>query len=221
MYCPVCQCEYVAGVTFCADCQVDLVAELAAANPGQGAGDSSTDDSRWVLLWSGGDPRRQEELCSILEEEQIPARSSLEGGLLNLAAYASFDVYVPASLVPKATDVLRQVALAEEEWRRSGGAASLELPAEDDAETSGGSSRNATWYAEDATSEIWSGANKDLARMITASLRENAIQFRADPDIALLENLPEGSRAQKIFVLPNDEERAREIVQQIVDAVAP
>jgi hypothetical protein len=227
MYCPVCHCEYVAGVTFCADCQAALVENRPGGAPGAEAAEGSAADSHWVLLWSAGDPRRQEDLCAVLEDEKIPARGSLEGGLLNLAAYDAYDVYVPAALVPRAKEVLRQFAASEEEWQRSGGAAALELPAEEEVpaeldvpEPTG------QWHPDDATSEVWSGANTDLASMIAASLRENMIRFRADPDDADLESVPPGSAPRdagphKLFVLPQDDARARGIVRQIVDAVAP
>lgn len=218
MFCPVCHCEYVAGITVCADCQVPLVPELSG-----GASTEPELDAPWTLVWSGGDPGRREELRAALEEEQIPARSSQEGGLLNLAAYESFDVYVPTPLVPKATEILREIAVAEEEWRRKAGTGVLELPAEEDVESDAPASElsepAAEWHADDATSEIWSGDNAALTSMIAASLRENRINFRTDPEETVMENASD-SRPQAIFVAPEDEVRAKGIVRQIVDAAA-
>ena len=158
-----------------------------------------------------------------LEEEQIPARSSQEGGLLNLASYAAFDVYVPTPLAPKATEILREIAVAEEEWRRKAGTGVLELPAEEDVESDAPASEPsepaAEWHADDATSEIWSGDNAALTSMIAASLRENRINFRTDPEETVMENASD-SRPQAIFVAPEDEVRAKGIVRQIVDAAA-
>jgi hypothetical protein len=223
MYCPVCHCEYVARVTVCPDCQVALVPELPGASSGE-----SPSDAPWTLIWSGGDPRRHEELCAVLEDEKIPVRSSLDSGLLGLGA--SLDIYVPTPVATKAIDVLREIAAAEEEWRQSAGAGELELAAEDDLEASGTSEASAAWYPEDATVEIWSGENGELASMIAASLRENMIRFRAArdgeaPDGAAPDDPPDnampGSRTLRLFVLPEDDARARGIVRQIVDAVAP
>ena len=218
MYCPVCHCEYVARVTVCPDCQVALVPEL----PGASSADSPS-DSHWTLIWAGGDPRRHEELCAVLEEEEIPVRKSLDSGLLGLGA--SLDIYVPTPMVPKATEVLREIAAAEAEWQQSAEAGALELPDEDGAAASDDSTATAAWYPEDATSEIWSGENAELASMIAASLRENMIRFRADRDDASLENAapdnPARSRSMRLFVLPGDAARAKGIVRQIVDAVAP
>jgi len=67
------------------------------------------------------------------------------------------------------------------------------------------------WYPEDASLEIWSGNLPELGEMIVASLRENQIHGRLD-----------GTEGKcSLFVLPDDESRAREIVREIIDAAPP
>jgi hypothetical protein len=68
------------------------------------------------------------------------------------------------------------------------------------------------WDPEDATVEVWSENGEETTWMIEASLRENNIYSRTDV-------LADGSR--KVFVAPNDESRAREIVHEIKDATPP
>jgi hypothetical protein len=59
---------------------------------------------------------------------------------------------------------------------------------------------------DDATIEVASEKNRDVAGMIVLALRENDIESR-------MTTLSDGSR--KIFVAPQDESFAREIIQEI------
>jgi len=92
----------------------------------------------------------------------------------------------------------------------------MELPAEDDVVTAPDLDHDDwdpdNWNPEDATVEVWSENGEETAWMIEASLRENNIDSRTDV-------LADGSR--KVFVVPNDENRAREIVHEIKDATPP
>ena len=92
----------------------------------------------------------------------------------------------------------------------------MELPAEDDAVTAPDLDHNDwdpdNWNPEDATVEVSSESSDEITEMIEASLRENNIYSRTDA-------LEDGS--QKVFVMPNDEARAREIVHEIKDATPP
>jgi hypothetical protein len=221
MYCPVCHCEYVAGIALCSDCQAALVQELPK--------ESAAENKHLVLLWAGGDPRRHEELCALLESEQIPVETSLGGNLLGLTS--ALEIYVPSELAPKAKELLNETALLEEEWQQSAGgdAATQEEIEELAAEEAAGTRRNFPrakhWYPEDATAQVWSGHDINLASMISASLRENMIPSRTDSAHDSTQSSPDAAKtladARGIFVLPEDQSRAREIVRQIVDAVPP
>jgi hypothetical protein len=68
------------------------------------------------------------------------------------------------------------------------------------------------WFPEDATVEVFSEAAPVYANMIEMSLRENLIRCRRDA-------LDGG--VTKLFVLPQSEVRAREIIHEIVDDVPP
>ena len=67
------------------------------------------------------------------------------------------------------------------------------------------------WNAEEATAEGWSGEQSYLGQMIEMALRENQIHARFEK--------AEGRNA--IFVLPEDEARAREIVREVVEGTPP
>jgi hypothetical protein len=67
------------------------------------------------------------------------------------------------------------------------------------------------WHPEDATAEVWSAESAELVDMLGSSLRENQIHFR----------LMQAGGKHRLFVLPEDEARAREIVREIVEGVSP
>jgi hypothetical protein len=95
----------------------------------------------------------------------------------------------------------------------------MELPAEDEFPTderTQGDWDPTNWYPEDATVEVWSRLDSDVAFnkgwMIELALKENRILSRADVR-------EDGTRS--VFVRPEDESRAREIVREIVEGAPP
>lgn len=97
---------------------------------------------------------------------------------------------------------------------------------------------------EDANVEVWSGPDAPTANMIGLSLRENEIPFRRDPDPReagaaesaarrepLDSRIPSSARAAStaageagaitIFVYPEEERRAREIIREILSGSPP
>jgi hypothetical protein len=89
---------------------------------------------------------------------------------------------------------------------------------ESDAEAesaSGGDVRAAeasgSWYPEDATALVWDGDAADWRNMIEMSLKENDIRMRWEM---------KGGKPQ-LFVMPEDEVRAKEIVREILEGQAP
>ncbi len=65
------------------------------------------------------------------------------------------------------------------------------------------------WYPEDATVQIWSGGgDEDFSSAIEMALKENLIHCRVDGD---------SEEKKVVFVMPEDESRAREIVREIIE----
>lgn len=244
MYCPLCGAEYRPGFTICSDCQVALVPErprAASANP---SNDDSSVDASYALVWSGSDARIHAEICEALSRRKIPLRTlDTDDRLFNLATRAAFEVYVPADLVKSAREAIKQVDAVEESVAPSESDI-LEIPAEDDSpddedEEERRDSRGVD--PQDASVEIWSGQNRELAAMIVSSLRENHIPCRSDPDLSephLAEspgiaerdiagpdlsenNVSNETHATRLFVFPDDEKSAKEIVREIVNAAPP
>ena len=154
-----------------------------------------------VRVWSGDDDRLRAEACSALERAGItPHPVSREDHLFAPSEHPRFEVYVAADVAAAAKAVLDAQVLSAEEWDQLEDSGALELPDEDVPEVRSASRRRTDWHPEDATAEIWSGADTDLARMIAASLRENQIDCRIEtisPEEADAENAPPDAIAEK------------------------
>lgn len=68
------------------------------------------------------------------------------------------------------------------------------------------------WSLESATSEVWTLRAADNSSVVELSLRENLIHFRSEF---------QEDGACKIFVRPEDEPAAREIIREIVEGAPP
>jgi hypothetical protein len=210
MICPQCKCEYVDGVTHCADCDVDLVESLADPH-GDAVGTSSDAELRGV--WGGEDQEEFAAVSARLKEAGIPFRVNQRGRefLTGLGQY--FEIGVPAGSYEQAKEIIdKDFLVAADETNDP---SVMELPAEDDDATAKDIDREwdpENWYPEDATVEVWSGTNEQDAAMIEASLRENNVHARTE--------VAEGGSG-KIFVMPGDASRAKEIVREIAEGAPP
>jgi hypothetical protein len=228
MYCPSCGAEYRAGFTTCSDCQVELVNEPAIAGV-PGVRGAPSQSGGFALIWSGGNPQTHEAIREALEHAGIDARTiRAEEHLILAWSHARFEIWVPAEQAEQAHELLQQLGSGEEP--EPGEADASEIPAEDDepeGESDGEREARARGPAhpDAAAAEAWAGGDAEMGAMIRASLRENGIYFSAGPD------KPDGPEPQNesegdapgegIFVLPEDEARAREIVREIVEGTPP
>jgi hypothetical protein len=225
MICPKCGAEYRQGFTQCADCGVDLVAGppgqalaafLSDQAPGRGCPEELGDPNEdpFCSFWKGSDDRVRTELCTVLDEAGIPHKTLYrQDHLFNFNNQSRYEVGVPASRYEKAELAIKDAFGTDEE---TGEDAVPLLPAPDqnpadfEKELRDAIQDANEWlgprYPEDATVEVWSGDNIDLIDMIEMSLRESDLLVRT-------EKSPGPAR---IFVLPEDEARAKEIVREIV-----
>jgi hypothetical protein len=216
MFCPACRAEYVQGVEVCSDCQVALVYDL----PGE---PEAPQDVYFVRLWQGGDPHRKSEVCAALERGGIPFRENRREDPFITANFAGFEVYVPNTRLAEAKDLVGEDETTREEWERAEElvqAGAFELSAEEADDYPEMPERAEEWLPEDASAEIWAGNDASLASGIRACLKELHIPCRTDPPEEPSDDSDDVT-AQKIFVLPEDAERAREIVREIVEAAPP
>jgi hypothetical protein len=220
MICPQCHSEYPMGYSSCAKCHVALVRELSEERQDEEHTPSSREVSGdtfadpFCAFWHGDDARLQSELCAVLDEAKIPYRTvSRTDRLFNIKSEDAFRISVPFSLFEKAELAIKEAFGTDEE---TGAVAVLTLPApsswaefadfsHDDEDVAD------IWYPEDSTVEIWSGGPRGLTEKLSDSLHENRIHWR----------WMEVEGKAHLFVEPGDEERAREIVREIVEGAPP
>jgi len=180
-------------------------------------GDSGEDP--FCSFWKGADARVCAELCTVLDEAGIPHKTiHRQDHLFNIANQSPYELGVPASLYEKAELEVKE-AFGTDEETGAGAVPLLPPPHGDSADFEKGlhdaiADAN-EWlgprYPEDATVEVWSGPEMDAGDMIEMSLKENDVMTRVESD----------SQRVKLFVLPEDEARAREIVREIVEGAPP
>ncbi len=213
MFCPQCHAEYRLGFTRCSDCDVDLVDELAQSTSEE-AISSSTDFSNASLerVWSGDDQAECVWICRRLKDADILYLVREQDQQSRKAREQNFVILVSQSNSQAAVEIINEGKFdftdSEEDQ------AIMEIPARDDlrVEDVHGDWNPSGWFPEDATLEIWNGNPKKSGSIIEMSLRENRINYRVEM---------QGEELKRVFVLPEDETRAREIVREVVEGVPP
>jgi hypothetical protein len=226
MFCPQCNAEYRPGFTRCADCDVDLVNEPPEyALAGQGpANPGDPNEDPFCSFWKGEDARVHAELCEVLDEAGIPHKSVFRRDhLFNLSNFPGYQVGVPFSLFERAEKAVQEAFGTEDAEERetlntprllgSQQETIRKLPAtmtpapEEDIPGPPNAGEETDWYPEDATTSVWSTDANEPSDFLVAALHENGISCRVDQ---------QGTRA-KLYVLPDDATRAREIVREVVE----
>jgi len=163
-----------------------------------------------VLLWAGEDPAVHSALLEDLEAAQIQFSDKALGDdevaptadplPIDWKPRFGFEVAVLSTDLFAAQQVLEK--LLDEE------PADLEIPAQDAA-----SAEPPLVVATEThpTVEVWSGSDERIAQFLTAALQENEIPLH-------LENPGEQTRT---LVSAANDERAREIVREIVEGAPP
>lgn len=217
MFCPVCKSEYRDGYARCADCDVPLV-DVLENEP------ESLEHAALALLWRSSDARENSQVRQALERERIPFRVQSAGpNVLNLSNQAAAATYVPQAMLDRARSAIVE-AIGEEidpaaESSESEDGDEFELSAEGDgarADNDAALWNPADWNPDEATAKIWENAAGTGSDAIIISLEENRIHWRAnDPD-------NEGDEAiTEIYVMPQDEARARKIIREVTEATPP
>ncbi len=218
MFCPNCRAEYLKGATICSDCLVALVDHL----PGKSAGEANAlrEDEPLVAVWGCRDPEEHAEVIATLEKENIPARTVQADDYLFIPRVRlPFEVYVPKRFAEKAKKILDpDVDSSEEIAAEEVAGAAEDVLTQDSAVVPEGAPNRGDWHPDDATAEIWSGEDAAVADMIRMSLRENQVGCRVDSGEGQEEAESSTVAVTRVFVMPVDEGRAKEIVREIVDS---
>jgi hypothetical protein len=211
MFCPVCKAEYREGFHECSDCHVALVDLLPPKNAD---GSASSAGSQGVeILWSGYNARVRDEIGAALDAAQIPYtdQSREVNWLPALEQRAPCEIWIlradhdAASKVisesfpeiADAADLSDAQELADPSGQTEGEAPTDDLPPE--------------FYPEDATCEVWSGEDSYTAQFLSDSLRGVGIGCVVSGD----------DNKAHVFVLPDAEARAREVVREVVEGAPP
>jgi hypothetical protein len=220
MFCPICKAEYRLGFTRCNDCDVDLVENLADVE----AVDRERDGATAELLWTGTDPVTQESLCRALDEAEVfYHRQEHAVGELPIPASSVYTILIHRRDRSRAEAVLEE--LRREAESEGDAAANLdeqgaEEPSSDAEASLTDTSDEASevpddivpeFDPEEATAEVWSGEQQEMAQALEACLRENGIGCVVDDSGGMM----------RIRVVPDSEVRAREIVREVVEGTPP
>jgi hypothetical protein len=228
MFCPQCNTEYRPGFTRCADCDVELVNEpphfALAGKPPVDPGDPNEDP--FCSFWKGQDARVHAELCEVLEQAGIAHKTIFRSDhLFNFSNFPAYEIGVPFSLFEKAEKVVQETYGTDDV--EDVGAQELaglvvrpsrvpilpemiNVPPQD-IPGPPAPGEGADWFPEDATVSVWSADSPTQSEFLVASLHENGIHCRLDE---------RGTHA-KLYVLPHDATRAREIVREVVEGEPP
>jgi len=209
MFCPLCKAEYRRGFTHCADCDVDLVGTLLQEPESTGQANR--------IIWMGDNQETCVALCLQLKDAGI--RYQVSEGMKSRSARMTvtwkYELAVPVEDEKKAKELLELPETVVEEsselTEEDEDQALMEWP-EGEESTPGtvrkGSSYLGPWYPEEATVEVWTETPTFTSDMIEMSLKENQIRARIE--------IPEDG-LKRVFVLPEDESAAREIIREIVE----
>ena len=206
MFCPQCRVEYRHGFVHCTDCDVDLVDALPDEGHSSNGGSPAEGDlseANLEKVWEGENQEACVSTCRGLQEASIPYLVRERDWQVLYGKEQKFVILVSSSNSKAAREIANRGTLdftdSEEDQ------AVMEIPARDDlpVQEVHGDWNPSNWFPEDATAEVWSGNQKDWSFTIEMSLKENRINYRTES---------RGSDPTRIFVLPEDEARARVIV---------
>jgi hypothetical protein len=210
---------------------VDLVWELpktamelrAEPEPGD------PNEDPFCSFWKGEDPRVHAELCGVLDEAGIPHNTVFRRDhLFNLKNYPAYEVGVPFSLFEKAENAVKEAYGADEVEDVGAGELkglllerlpdsirklpeTLTPPPEENIPGPPSAGEGTDWFPEDATVKVWLAESAELSDFLVAALHENGIRCRLD----------KSEHRAELYVMPEDEERAREVVREVVEGKPP
>lgn len=210
MFCPQCGLEYRPGFTHCNDCDVDLVQEL----PGEEEEAAEEDLLEPRLLWRGTQGAVFTEIGLALDEAKIRYNRETLDARMTFSGDHPLELWVPEAELSAAEKVRDEVleairAAAQQEAARVAAASRYDdyedgdLPVEGIVEDP---------HPDDATAEVWNGDDEATAMFLKSALATNGIG-------CCLEDVEGGRLA--VRVLPELEERAEDIVRQVVEGSAP
>lgn len=210
MFCPKCEAEYRPGFTCCSDCGADLVDRLPRTK--------AQKEERLLNVWDGDSQADCVEVCRDLKRAGIAYRVAQwpVSRSIRMRVNWRFQVGVLQSDYETA-----RAALGLDD-AVNGGIKSqpFEIPQSigPDSEFVGPQDERRSvaylkpWHPENATVEIWWQVASDTPSIVELAFRENLIHYRL---------LHAENGKCKLFVLPEDEPYAQEILREIKKGEPP
>lgn len=200
-YCPMCDSEYSLAHQRCSVCGVELVPE---EQRGQPRGEKEKKEPL-EIVWRGGDPVALGRVIAALEEAGIRHHVQSSSDHLVFELAMPRPKYIIRVLSSDADHAIQLLASIQDNPFFGTDASIEPIP-------SGAGNRTKIsmpkWNPASATVEIWSSDDAAMTRLIEDCLDENRLRFRRqgfEPGVVHL------------FVQPEMESRAREILRQIVE----
>ncbi len=206
MFCPQCKAAYRPGFTHCPDCDVDLVAELPKTPDGQ---NEPPGRGSFRSIWKGDDEGACVNICADLRQKGIPFRVTQHRYQYFKSVEIRLQIAVPPDSFGRAMEIVgkRQLDFTDDADDQR----VMEIPAQDAQggdDTIDEDQQRTPWRPTDATVEVFVEGGAESASLVESCLLENHISARIDVS-------KDGSR--RLFVMPQDESRAREIVRELKD----
>ncbi len=214
MFCPQCKAEYRPGFSRCSDCEVDLVERAPESYP-SGIAPSQAQRKR---VWLSYEQESCVYVCAGLSAAGIPFEVTQGKHQISWNEDERYEIWVPAESYDKAKAIAEEGRVDFSDSYED--QKIMELP-DAGPELAKHDNRNCDWRLEDASVEVWAEKTeerpwyeqvKGVAWMIELSLHENGIGTHTNVS-------QEGFK--RIFVRPEDEFQAREIVREIKDGAPP
>jgi len=229
MFCPICKLEYRPGFTRCNDCDVPLVASLDDIPMHTNAphGQVQEPDAP-ELLWTGTDSGISGAIAEALDAANISYHErARDVGVLPGLAQPVFAIIIHSCDHNAAQTVLEDVRRQLNGPRQNSDSTTADsksssLDINKPTENPHGAGQADDEFApehdyvsedfdvDEATQEVWSGADVDMRDMLISCLRENGIGCAV-----------EAADTHRMCVMPSSAKRAQEIIREVVEATAP
>jgi hypothetical protein len=225
MFCPICKAEYRLGFIRCSDCDVDLVEKLPGDRD-DSASPTGVDAETGVALWEGTDINTFAAIRMVLNDAGIfHKESEAKSPLWRTVTRPPLAIWIQRQDEEAARKILADVcgdsdsstvlgpakSGTEPEAKDENTGQEIPLHEDDSAAEPAPDDIPEDFDPLDATREVWSGEDKQMAEYLKMSLNENGIGWVAVDEFG----------KQKVRVLPAAEARATEIVRQVVDGIPP
>jgi hypothetical protein len=220
MFCPECKAEYRQGFTHCVDCDVDLVYELPLEPTGRPTGELDDEDGQRRLIWKGHNEEECVFHCRQMLNAQVPYKVAQipESRAGDMRVIWRYEIGVLETDYERAKELLgiegeyeetRDGPDDEETADDPGAIGPLPLDDSPPDEPVRNDAYLQAWYPEDAIIEVWAQDGDDISGGIEMALKENLIHCRLERE----------NGVRKVFVLPEDEPRATQIVREIIEGI--